>query len=137
VTFDGEQSRVAAGGIFDPDAAAPTGSAQVLDLTLEERESINYSTLNNLLFPLSEAIEEGSAELLLAEELERLDGFRGRRLVYTVDGDTGRYTVDQSAVLDDSTRTLYVFVVGCAEDCYQRHKGVIDDVVGSWTVKER
>jgi hypothetical protein len=72
----------------------------------------------------------------LVDDVDHLEGFRGRRLVYTVRAETGRVTVDQTTLLDDDTSTLYAFMIRCTADCYADHRGVIDEVVASWTVKE-
>jgi hypothetical protein len=38
---------------------------------------------------------------------------------------------------DPQTRVLYLFLVGCQADCYESNQDTIDEVVSSWTIKER
>ena len=46
-------------------------------------------------------------------------------------------TINQTGLVDPSTRMLYLFVIGCEAHCYLAHQRTIDQIVKSWTVKER
>lgn len=120
------------------DTDAPAGIAQVLGLTAGARESISFQRLNGLFYAgFDEGLEDGTVTVQRLDDVVHLEGFHGRRLVYTVAADGGRLTVDQTTLLDDETRNLYAFMIRCTVDCYDEHKSVIDEVVASWTVKER
>ena len=52
-------------------------------------------------------------------------------------GDRRFATFNQTTLVDERTETLYVLLVSCSVRCYEDNKGTIDDVVESWTVKDR
>jgi hypothetical protein len=43
---------------------------------------------------------------------------------------------DQYTLLDPSTNKLYLMILVCTSECYQRNRATIEDTVNSWTVSE-
>ena len=116
----------------------PTGFAKVRQLSDRERDTYSLASLRNAVFPIDELIkEEGQVELLETEDLVLEGGYRGSRLVFNLRQDDGFLTVNQTALVDPATRTLYLLVVGCEARCYTANQEAIQEVVSSWTVKER
>jgi hypothetical protein len=139
VTFRADGAEDADSAEDEEDAVEqPAGAAQVLQLTAAARETINFDGLNGLFYEgFNDGLEDGTVAIDLVSDVRHLDGFRGRRLVYTIRGDAGRLTIDQTTLLDNDTRNLYAFMIRCTAECYDDHRTTIDNVVASWTVKER
>jgi hypothetical protein len=133
-TFDaGEHPSV----MFDPAATAPTGVVRVRPLAQEEREVASFATIRNELFDMQGADGGQITPVSIREVLQ--GGVRGQRYVFNrtdpLVGTTA--TVDQTILVDKATSRLYLLVVSCRPDCYERNKKAIDTVVTSFTVKER
>jgi hypothetical protein len=43
---------------------------------------------------------------------------------------------DQYTVVDQSTHKLYLMILACTSECYQRNRATIEDTVNSWTVSQ-
>ena len=130
----------------------PNGQARVLELDADERDIVSMQALRNLVFPLDDLIEVDPSlvEIIDAKEINQ-DGAHGVQFVYNIDSqvpalisggelDPGKrrfVTFNQAALLDDANRKLYSLVISCEVSCYDENKGTIDDVVESWTVKDR
>ena len=137
-TFDGHR-RPSIGHFFllDTDADRPVGTARVQELTDQERDSISLGVLRSTFIDFEEASSAGRVDVLRYDDVKRDGGYRGNRLVFDLRTEEGTFTVDQSTLLDDDTRRLYVFAIGCHPDCYRKHRKVIDEVVTSFQIKER
>lgn len=46
----------------------------------------------------------------------------------------GFIEIDQRAMVDQTTHKLYLMILLCSSDCYQRNRASIEDTVNSWTV---
>jgi hypothetical protein len=130
----------------------PNGQAQVIQLGSQARDTVSMESLRNLIFPIDEVSEFDSSlvELVDGKEIHE-DGVRGVQFVFNIDSrvpaliqtgtlepGTRRYaTFNQTTLLDERTETLYVLLVSCSAECYEDNEGTIDDVVESWTVKDR
>jgi hypothetical protein len=123
--------------IFANASQEPTGFAQVRPLGLEERDAFSLADIRNALFDVDGSGGGAQAELLSSDDLLLDGGYRGLHVVFNVqDGDTF-LTVNQVGLVDPATSTLYLFAIGCEAKCYLDHQGDIDEVAGSWTVKEK
>jgi hypothetical protein len=131
----------------------PNGQAQVVQLTAGERDVVSRELMRNLIFPVDQILEfdPSLVELVDGEEINK-DGVHGVRFVFNIDSrvpalvvtntleesdDREFATFSQTTLLDERTETMYVLLVSCSVDCYEDNKGTIDDVVESWTVKDR
>ncbi|HXF56872.1 MAG TPA: hypothetical protein VNO34_04745 [Actinomycetota bacterium] len=125
--------------LFEADAQAPHGFARVQPISDQARDTFSLATLRNILFPIDRVAQEdpGAVEILQNQDLVLDNGFHGSRIVFNIRRGTTFYTVNQTALVDPATRTLYLFVVGCEARCYVANQDVIEDVVQSWTVEER
>ena len=126
--------------ILNPTTDHPWGFASVRELNEEEREAVSLTTLENAVFRV-DALEEQDATAVNELETEDIvleDGTHGRRVVYDVKlpGAPATMTFSQTALVDPPTEHLYLFVVGCSAGCYRRNQEAIEEVVGSWTIKE-
>jgi len=48
----------------------------------------------------------------------------------------GFIELDQRALVDQSTHKLYLMILLCSSQCYQRNRASIEDTVNSWTVSQ-
>ena len=123
-------------------APAPTGFVRVQALTDEEREVIDLSTLRTLFLKKDPVITQredphGPVEVLREEDVNLDGGYHGVRMLVAYDSPDGSIgIVDQMAVLDGPSRLLYLFVIGCSERCYFDNRDTIEEIAGSWTIKE-
>jgi hypothetical protein len=122
-----------------PVGCYPEGFAQVRPLSESQRDSVSLASLRNEIFPVDQLVTEDptSVEILRQGDIVLGSGFRGSRYVMNLRRDSAYLTVDQTALVDPATRMLYLFVIGCEAHCYLTHQNTIDQIVKSWTVKER
>jgi hypothetical protein len=122
-----------------PVGCYPEGFAQVRPLSDNQRDSLSLATLRNSIFPVDQLVAEDptSVEILQQHDIVLGTGFHGSRYVMNVKRDQAYLTLDQTVLVDPATRMLYLFVIGCEAHCYLDHQKTIDQIVKSWTVKER
>ena len=134
---------------FSRTASAPVGLQLTLALSDQERDTVSLSTLRNYIFdidadlsslrPGAEPPEDPPKVDIIGrdDEVVRDGGLRGHRIRYTIQGDGGgSFAVDQTVLIDERSRVLYAFLVGCDVVCFGRHQDVVEDIVSSWTIKD-
>jgi hypothetical protein len=122
--------------IFGNAAQKPTGFAQVRPLGQSERDTFSLSTIRNALFDVDGTTSNTPAEILSTADVVLPGGFHGLHVEYNVPQGQDFLTVNQIGVVDPATSTLYLFAIGCEAHCYLDNQSVIDQIAGSWTVKE-
>ncbi len=146
-----EESNLRFVSIFDGDpnpslehelttAKHPFGLVRVRELTLEERDTFSLSALRNEVVRIDDILENELGEVELVEQPRSIlkpKGLAGTRLVYTVKGPDGSFTVDQTGLVDPGTHVVYFFIVGCEATCFSENRRLISEVADSWTIKER
>lgn len=121
----------------------PVGVAHVRALAPDERDALSLAALRSQSFGGTDPVavaEQGDerVEVLRNEDVVRPGGLHGNHLVVSLRLEDGPpVTVNQTALVDDATRLLYLFRVTCESQCYAQNEKLIDDIVESWTVKER
>jgi hypothetical protein len=140
VAFDADP-RPSLAHLLQSTAGYPQGYAQVFPLSQSGRDTLSLATLRNMAFHVDEmaAADPQSVEILQQEDLVEKGGFHGSRYVINVRPPNADHyiTINQTGLVDPATKTVYLFVVGCEAHCYLAHKKTIDQIVESWTVKER
>lgn len=83
--------------------------------------------------------QQGSTdiEIVKYEALTTHDGLRGNRIVLNKLINGSYVTIDQIALVDPGTTTLYRFLVKCSSKCYLQHRSEIDAVVDSWQIRKK
>ena len=83
--------------------------------------------------------QQGSTdiEIVKYEDLTTSEGLRGNRIVLNKLVNGSYVTIDQIALVDPGTTTLYRFVVKCSSKCYLQHRNEIDTVVDSWQIRKK
>ncbi len=115
----------------------PAGQAIVRAIGFEEADQLSMSYLRNLVYPVDDSIEGGTAEVIAYEPTSE-DGFRGIRMTVRVTGESGSSaTFSQVAMVDAKTSKVYMLLVGCMSSCFQHYRSDINTIVNSWTVRER
>ena len=121
----------------------PVGVAHVRTLGADERDALSLTALRAQALggvdPVALAKQGDSpVQVVRNEEVVRPGGLRGSHLVVSVRlDDAPPVTIDQTALVDEATRLLYLFRVTCTAQCYAQNEKLIGDIVESWTVKER
>jgi hypothetical protein len=121
---------------------APSGREIVHVLDDDERDSVSLSDLRNFPYPVDgQDAEADSSEvevLYRDDEVVRPGGFHGTQVLFNVKTDKGlTYTLNQTTLTDSASRLLYTFLIGCEALCYGSNVDTINEVVASWTIKER
>jgi hypothetical protein len=83
--------------------------------------------------------QQGSSdiEIVKYEDLTTSEGLRGNRIVLNKLVNGSYVTIDQIALVDPGTTTLYRFLVKCSSKCYLQHRNEIDTVVDSWQIRKK
>ena len=116
----------------------PFGVVRVRSLDIEERDAFSLAALRNEVIPVDEILDKELGDVEVVDgphTITEKDGLRGSRIVYTVDGTTNSFTVDQTGLVDPATNLVYFFIVGCEVDCYAANRRTITEIADSWTVK--
>ena len=127
--------------------SSPSGREMVLVLDDDQRDSVSLSDMRN--FPFSVDAQPGAetdqqsgqpkVEIIARDdEVVRPGGFHGTQVLFNLKGDHGlAYTVNQTTLTDTASRLLYTLVIGCEARCYVQNAKTINEVVASWTIKEK
>ena len=118
----------------------PFGIAEVRTLDLDERDSFSLMAMRNYFVPVDDLAETGGALTpLRLDEFTRDGGFHGLRFTFefSLPTDKEAVTVDQVSIVDAGTKEVHFLAVSCSASCYERKKDTINNIVDSWTVKER
>jgi hypothetical protein len=106
---------------------------------------MSLMAIRNELFNLDQLQAANTAEILSQKDLILPGGFYGSRIDYAVT-DKGIDTaalhnlvlrVTQVGIVDPGVHKFYLFYVWCESHCFRDNQRLIDQIVGSWTVKER
>ncbi len=121
--------------------AHPVGSAQVLVLGPNERETVSLRALRSLATPEGvdpiTAVRQGDPtfEVVRWEDVTGR-GFQGERVVFNRRVADGTWvTTDHTALLDRAGNTLFVFQLSCESSCFQANRSRINQIVESWQVR--
>ena len=117
----------------------PIAFLRVRDIYANEVNSVSYNSLRSVLVPVTRIITQprnDDPELDLIDDYEVSDkGGRGVRTIYRVTVDGKSQVIDQQALISDDRRTLYVFVVRCSNECYNKNKEVMTKMADSFSVR--
>jgi hypothetical protein len=136
VAFDAAP-RPSLGHLGSATAAHPSGLAVVRRLDFDTADTVSTASLRNYFFDVDTSLQDGTGELKEYEELQLDGGFRGIRLVATLEVGGEPMTINQTVLLDQATTKLYALLVSCSDACYDEHQGQIRKVVDSWTVRAK
>lgn len=117
----------------------PLAFARVRDLESSEINSVSYNTLRDVIVPVTQIIEgdDPSApdfQILVDQEVVQ-KGARGVQTVYSFSIDDKKQTINQTSLMSNDRTTMYIFVVRCTTECYNKNKKKIEEIVSSFTVE--
>ena len=117
----------------------PLAFARVRDLESSEINSVSYNTLRDVIVPVTQIIEgdDPSApdfQVLVDQEVVQ-KGARGVQTVYSFSIDGKEQTINQTSLMSNDRTKLYIFVVRCTTECYNKNKKKIEEIVSSFTVE--
>ena len=120
---------------LDADSPHPSGMVQVIHLDEERRDSFAIEELRSALVDVEAGADDGSVTDLEVDDVSP-KGFEGERVRFTyVKPDGSRYRIAQTGLVDADLSTVYLFAVGCEEQCFAKHQSEIDELVTSWKVR--
>jgi len=117
----------------------PVLYVRIRDLFPEERNAISLNTLRNLVLPITDILDgtipnDRKFELYDDQEINEVGG-RGVSLLYSFDYNGINETVSQVALMSNDQNKIYVFIIRCSTECYNKNIDEIDEIVNSFTVK--
>ena len=117
----------------------PLAFARVRDLESSEINSVSYNTLRDVIVPVTQIIEgdDPSApdfQILVDQEVVQ-KGARGVQTVYSFSIDGKEQTINQTSLMSNDRTTMYIFVVRCTTECYNKNQKKIEEIVSSFTVE--
>jgi hypothetical protein len=123
----------------------PVVEAQAITLPEQTRDQLSLAGLRNFIYPLDQLYQSGQAQVISHKDITLPGGFHGSQYEYAltpngiVSANLGTHVIraNQITILDPATNKLYVFVVRCESHCYRDNGKLIQQIVDSWTVKER
>jgi hypothetical protein len=142
IVFDADEAPDAA-HIEDEVPADVVGQAEIGSIRMDIRASVSSVDLRSLALDGQDPIalyEQGSneVEIVRYEDITTGDGLRGNRVVLNKLVADGTYvTIDQIALVDPGTTTLYRLLVKCSSKCYLENRNEIDAVVDSWQIRKK
>ena len=109
------------------------------ELLPEERNAISLNTLRNLIFPITEVLDgtiNNDRNFEIFDDQEVVEkGARGVNLLYSFDYEGVNTTVNQIALYSNDQSKIYLFVIRCSTECYDKNLDEIDEIVKSITVR--
>ena len=123
---------------FDAAADHPGGVVRVRALSPEERDAASFATIRDEIVHFQDGLDNGQISVRSERDIST-GAVRGQRVVFDLTDPTTNVvsTFDQTTLLDHKTSTVYLLVVGCRQDCFNRNKRQIAAVATSFTIKER
>jgi hypothetical protein len=133
--------------LFGRHAADPAVFVGVRQVPPSTRGQVSLDGLRDFFFPVSPAGRQRAAAdptsafadfaLLADEVLTPGDGLRGVHSVYRYRlGGGPTQVINQTMYTNDDASRVYMLFVRCSVTCYEQHKGEIEGVVSSFTVRE-
>ena len=117
----------------------PVIFARFRDLFPEERDSISFNSLRNIILPVTELLDgtlNNDRNFQLIDDQEVVEkGARGVNLVYSFDFEGVNETINQTALFSNDQSKIYVFIARCTTECYNKNSAVIQKIVDSFTVR--
>lgn len=117
----------------------PVVFARIRDLFPEERNAISLNSLRNIILPITSFLDgskENDRNFQLLDDQEIAEkGGKGVNLVFSFDYDGINETINQSAIYSNDQNKIYLFIVRCSSECYNKNQKQIDEIVRSFTVR--
>ena len=113
--------------------------ARFRDLFPEERNAISFNLLRDVILPVT-SYQDGTKtndrnfQLIDDQEIVQKGG-RGVNLIYSFDYNGSNETINQTAIYSNDQSKIYIFIVRCATECYNKNVKALEKIVKSFTVR--
>jgi hypothetical protein len=125
--------------VLDP-LKEPIVFARFRDLFPEERNAVSLNSLRNVVLPVTGYVDgthTNDRHFLLLDDVEITQkGGRGVNLLYSFDNNGQNETINQISMYSNDLNKVYIFIVRCTTECYNKNQKEIDKIVKSFTVRE-
>ena len=117
----------------------PVAFARFRDLFPEERNAISFNLLRDVILPVT-SYQDGTKtndrnfQLIDDQEIVQKGG-RGVNLIYSFDYNGSNETINQTAIYSNDQSKIYIFIVRCATECYNKNVNTLEKIVKSFTVR--
>lgn len=117
----------------------PVVFARIRDLFPEERNAISFNSLRNIILPVTSYLDGSQSndrnfQLLDDQEVVEKGG-KGVNLVFSFDYKGINETVNQSALISNDQNKIYLLIIRCSTECYNKNLKTINEIVKSYTVR--
>ncbi len=132
-----------ASDIPNPSADQPQGFVLVHQLSFNEQDQLSLSTIRDSFINIDQMSQQdpNSVAVISYDGNVQQNGYHGIHILFSVSKSTDAlrqnsqsYTVNQTGLVDPGTQKLYLFVIMCSSDCYQKNQKTIDLIANSWRV---
>lgn len=117
----------------------PVVFVRIRDLFPEERNAISLNTLRNVVLPVTQYLDGTKANdrnFQLLDDFEVVEkGGRGVNVQYSFDYNGTNETINQSALFSNDQSKIYLFIVRCSTECYNKNVKKINEIVKSFTIR--
>ena len=131
--------------LFGSSATEPAALVSVQKVPETSRGGLSLDGLRDFFFPVSPTARQNSQNpqlsgfgLVADDVLTPGDGLRGVHTVFRYSlGGGAPQMIDQTGYLNDDASKVYLLLVRCSTTCYKDRHGEIENVVSSFTIREK
>ena len=117
----------------------PVVFARFRDLFPEERNAISFNLLRDVILPVTwyqDGTKTNDRNFQLIDDQEIVQkGGRGVNLVYSFDYNGINETINQTSLYSNDQNKIYIFIVRCSTECYNKNIKTLDQIVKSFTLR--
>src|SRR5262249_13153669 len=113
------------------------------ELSPQARDQFSLQAVRNSYHPIDQLVNNDQGDIISHKDISLSGGLFGEQDVYDVTGGIGEIStannalmVNQVGILDPGNAKLYLLVIECTAQCYERNHNVIEEVARSYSVKE-
>jgi len=119
---------------------SPLVYVRVRNLLPDEVGVVSYNSLRNIIVPLTtwaSGTDATAPTLNVLDDREIVQKIaRGVRTIYSFSAKgKASQTINQTALVSDDRSTIYVLIVRCTTDCYNKNQAVLNRISDSFTVR--
>jgi hypothetical protein len=123
----------------------PVVEARVQQLPFNVRDQLSLQSLRNWVYPVDRMVRENLGDVLSYQDVTLPGGLHGIRMNFeaapagldAVVAENDLMWVTQEILVDPATQKLYQFMIRTNAHYYRANKALVDQIIDSWTVKER
>jgi hypothetical protein len=120
--------------------SAPIAYVRVRSLSVDEINAISYNQLRDAIYPLTSWLDGTTTppkNFTLLDDLERVEkGARGVQSIFSLTGSDGQLEyINQTALVSNDRSTMYILLVRCSQNEFEKSKKEIESIASSFTVR--